>query len=440
MYLRPIELLLNLIRFDTSNPPGNEAACIRYLCELLTAAGFEVTILARDPARPNLVTRLPGRGDAAPLLLHGHVDVVPATGQRWTHPPFEGTVGDGYVWGRGTLDMKGPVAMMLAALLRARAEGIVPPGDVILALVSDEEAGCDYGSRYLVDEHPDRFDGVRYAIGEGGGFTYHLAGRRFYPIMVTEKQACWMTATLRGEGGHGAVPVRGQAMARLARVLALLDRKRLPVHITPAARAMIEGLASALPWPQGAVLRLLLRPRLTDRVLGLLGPLGTNLDPLLHNSVSPTRLQGSDKINVIPTQVRVGLDGRLLPGFTPEDLLCELRDLLGDDVEYTIDSYNTTQARLDMGLFGLLAGILEAGDPGAMAGPVLAAGMTDGQHYARLGIQCYGWTPMKMPPGFDYFRLSHAADERIPVDALDFGIEAMLQLLRRFGEASSDGK
>ncbi|MGD9144040.1 MAG: M20/M25/M40 family metallo-hydrolase, partial [Anaerolineae bacterium] len=258
----PVELLQNLIRFDTTNPPGNEAACIAYAAKVLATAGFETATLARDEARPNLITRLPGRGDAPPLLMYGHVDVVTTQHQAWTHPPFEGKVADGCVWGRGALDMKGGIAMMMAAMLRAKAAGLVPPGDVILSLVSDEEAGGLDGARYLVENQAHLFEGVRYAIGEFGGFNTRMGGQKVYPIMIAEKQACWTKATVRGQGGHGAMPVRGQAMAKLARLLQKLDRERLPVHVTPAARQMIEGISSALPPVQRFMMRQLLNPAL----------------------------------------------------------------------------------------------------------------------------------------------------------------------------------
>jgi len=431
---RPVELLQNLIRFDTTNPPGNEAACIDYVNHLLGQAGFETQIVALDPKRPNLVTRLAGRGEAPPLLMYGHVDVVTTEGQSWTHPPFAGKAVDGYVWGRGALDMKGEVAMMLSALLRARLQGLSPPGDVVLAVVSDEEAGGRYGAGYLVDHHPELFQGIRYAVGEAGGFTFHVGGRRLYPIMVAEKQICWMRATLRGPAGHGSMPVRGGAMARLARMLQRLDQKRLPVHITPVAQQMIEEIAAALPSAQRFVLRQLLNPRWTDRLLDLIGSMGQVLTPLLHNTVSPTILHASDKINVIPGEVTVDLDGRLLPGFTPDDMLTELRLLVGDGVDLAVLQYDPGPPEADMGLFDTLAQILRESDPEGVPGTMLLPGVTDGRHFARLGIQTYGFTPMKMPPGLDYWKLAHAADERIPVEALEFGVEALYTLLQRFGK------
>jgi acetylornithine deacetylase/succinyl-diaminopimelate desuccinylase-like protein len=436
LYQRPAELLQRLIRFDTTNPPGAEAACVGYIDDVLTAAGFETQLLGCDEARPNLVTRLAGRGEAPPLLMYGHVDVVTTEGQEWTHPPFEGKIVDGYVWGRGALDMKGEVVMMLSALMRAKAEGLEPPGDVILAVVSDEEAGGGCGAEYLVEDHGGLFEGVRYAIGELGGFTFYVGERKLYPIMVAEKQVCWMKATLRGRGGHGSMPLRGQAMGKMADLLQRLDRHRLPVHVTPVARQMIEAMASVLPPAQSLVLRQLLNHRLNGSVLNRLGSMGEVLNPLLHNTVSPTVLQASTKINVIPSEVSVELDGRLLPGYTPDDMVTELRQLLGDEVELEVMRYEPGPPEPDMGLFATLADILRDQDPEGKPSPLLVAGVTDGRLFARLGIQTYGFTPMKIPRGMDFWRLFHGADERIPIEGLEFGCEAIFKLLQRFGEAN----
>ncbi len=436
LYRRPVELLQNLIRFDTTNPPGNETPCIGYIDGLLTRAGLETTILARDPSRANLVSRLAGRGEAPPLLMYGHVDVVTTEGQQWTHPPFEGKVADGYIWGRGTLDMKGEVTMMLAALLRAKEEGLVPPGDVVLAVVSDEEAGGEYGARYLVENHAALFDGIRYAIGEAGGFTFYVGEGKLYPIMLAEKQICWMKATVRGPAGHASMPLRGGAMARLANVLQRLDKGRMPVHVTPVAQQMIEQMATLLPPPQAQAALQLLDPARADAVLDAMGPMGHVLNPLLHNTASPTILHGSTKINVIPAAVSVELDGRLLPGFGPDDMIAELRPLLGDEVELEVLRYEPGPPEPDMGLYDTLADILRQADPEGVPGPLLMSGVTDGRHFARLGIQTYGFTPMKLPPELDMWSLAHAADERLPVDALDFGVEAIYQLLQRFDEGN----
>ncbi|MEW6670112.1 MAG: M20/M25/M40 family metallo-hydrolase [Thermodesulfobacteriota bacterium] len=429
---QPVELLQQLIRFDTTNPPGNEAACIAFINALLAEAGIQTTILAQSPRRPNIVARLTGQGRAAPLLLYGHVDVVTTENQDWQQPPFSGNLVDGYVWGRGTLDMKSGVAMMLAAFLRAKKEKCRPPGDIILAVVSDEETGGDLGARYLVENHADLFKGVRYAIGEFGGFSLYVGGRRFYPVMVAEKQPCWMKAAVRGPGGHGSMPVRGGAMVKLSRMLQQLDRRRLPVHVTPVARSMLTTIAKEVKGIPGRIIGGLAKPALTDGLLNLMGERGRVFDPLLHNTVSPTVLHGSRQINVIPSEVSVELDGRLLPGYGPEHMQAELRNIIGSDVALEVIRYEAGPAEPDMGLFDTLAEILRAADPGGTAVPLLLSGFTDGRFFSRLGIQTYGFLPMKLPQDFNFSQTIHAANERIPADALDFGANAIWNLLQRF--------
>jgi acetylornithine deacetylase/succinyl-diaminopimelate desuccinylase-like protein len=430
--LTPAELLQRLIRFDTTNPPGNERACVEFVRDLLDEAGLETTIVARDPERPNLVARVPGAGTAPPLLLQGHVDVVPTTGQQWSRDPFGGELADGFIHGRGTLDMKGAVAMMVSAVLRVVEQGVRPRGDIVLAVLSDEEAGGDAGALHLVTERPDLLDGVKYAIGEFGGFSLDVGGRRFYPIQVDEKRVCWMRATVRGPGGHASMPIRGGAMAKTAALLRTLDRRRLPVHVTPVVERTIEGIAGELPTPHALVLRRLLDPRLTDRVLGVLGERGRLFDPVLHNTVSPTIVHGGDKINVVPSEVTIELDARLLPGQTSDDVLAELRALVGDDVEFEIGRAEPGPPEPDFGLFDLLAGVLREADPTGTPIPLLLAAVTDGRHFGRLGIQAYGFTPMQLPAGFRFTELIHAADERIPAGAVAFGTDAIFRVLERY--------
>ena len=433
IYQRPVELLQNLIRFDTTNPPGNEAQCVVYINNLLTGAGFETTVLTKDPNRPNLIARLKGRGAALPLLLYGHVDVVTTANQDWTHPPFDGKVVDGYVWGRGALDMKGGVAMMLAAFLRAKAEGLAPAGDVVLAILSDEEAGGDHGADYLIRNHAEQFEGIRYAIGEFGGFSMYIAGRKFYPIQVAEKQFFWTKATLRGPGGHGAFPARGGTMAKLAQLLQSLEQHRLPVHITPVARQMLESIAAAVPSPMNSVFVQLLDPALTDTVLDQLGEQGLMFDALLHNTVNATIVQGGEKINVIPSEIALSLDGRLLPGRTPDNMMAELRQVVGDDVELEPIRHDPGPAEPDMGLFDTLADIVRQADPDGIPMPLLLVATTDARLFSRLGIHTYGFLPMNLPEEFNFLQLIHAADERIPVESLDFGANAIYKALQRFG-------
>lgn len=433
IYRRPEELLQNLIRFDTTNPPGNEAECIFYINELLTGAGYKTKLFYKDSNRPNLIASLKGKDTAAPLLLYGHVDVVTTSGQEWTHPPFEGKITDGYVWGRGALDMKGGIAMMLAAFLRAKAEGLTPTGDVVLAILSDEEAGGACGAKYLVENHADEFEGIQYAIGEFGAFVLHMGHKRFYPIQVAEKQLCWLKATVQGPGGHGSLPMRGGAMAKLAQLLRLLDRHRLPVHITPTIRQTLTGMVSNLPFPTSLILRQLLRPRLTDNLLNLLGEKGRIFDPLLHNTVNATIVRGGDKINVVPSEIVLEMDGRLLPGYSPGDMIAELREIIGDEVKLEVVWHEPGPSEPNMGLFNTLSGILREIDPEGVPLPLLLSGVTDARFFSQLGVQTYGFLPMNLPADFNFAQAIHAADERIPVDSVRFGSDAIYKLLQRYG-------
>jgi len=429
----PVELLQQLIRFDTTNPPGNEAECIGYLRGLLEEAGCDVELYAKEPSRPNLISRLVGRGDRVPLLLQGHVDVVTTSGQDWTRPPFGGELVDGFVWGRGALDMKGGVAMMVSAFLRAAREQTALPGDVVLCVLADEENGGDYGAKFLVEQHAHLFEGVQYSLGEFGGFTLELGGKRFYPIQVAEKQICWLKARVPGRPGHGAMVHRGGTMSRLGEFLRDLDRKRMPVHVTPAARAQIEAMASAVSRPQREVLLALLKPRLTDRVLPLLGERARTTEPLLRNTVNATIVRAGEKVNVVPAFVDVELDARALPGFGPDDVIGELQEIVGDDIELELVRYDAgpPEPRLDQ--FETLAAIIRELDPGSIPVPLLQAGVTDARFFAQLGIQNYGFLPLKLPADFRFTTLIHAADERVPADAIEFGAEAVFRALQRLG-------
>ena len=433
IYQDPVKLLRKLIRFNTSNPPGHERECIAWINDLFTQAEFETSVFAKDPDRPNLIARMKGEGQAPPLMLYGHVDVVPCSDQAWTCPPFEGRVSDGCVWGRGALDMKGGLAMMMSALLRAKAEGVKPAGDIVFAALSDEEAGSDYGARYLIENHAREFDGIRYAIGEFGGFPIYIGNRKFYPVQVCEKQVCWMKARLHGEGGHGSQRMTGGAMAKLGQMLTALDRHRLPVHVTPIAADMIKAMAETLPFAAGIILGRLLNPRLTDLLLNLMGEKGSMLDPLLHNTVNVTTVKGGEKVNVIPSEITVEMDGRLLPGFTPKDLISEIQQITGNVADIEVTLHDPCSAEPDMGMFNMLAEVLREADPEGTPLPFLLPAVTDARLFSRLGIQSYGFLPMNLPKTFNFRRMIHAADERIPVECLSFGADAIYRVLQRYG-------
>ncbi|HVS98898.1 MAG TPA: M20/M25/M40 family metallo-hydrolase [Solirubrobacterales bacterium] len=429
----PAELLRQLIRFDTTNPPGDEAECVGWIKDLCDAAGLSTRILAKDSARPNLLARLPGRGAAPPILLQGHVDVVTTDGQSWRHDPFGGELIDGETWGRGALDMKGGVAMMLAAILRLAESGEPPPGDVLLCVLADEENLGAYGARFVVEEHPELFAGVSHALGEFGAARTELAGLRTYPIQVAEKQVCWTRVTMRGAGGHGSIPMRGGAMARLGRLLDTLDARRLPVHVTEVPRSMVEMLAAALPEGGQDLADALLDPERTDPTLDLLGEAGQMLDPMFHNTVNATIVRGGSKANVIPSEVQLDLDGRLLPGQTADDLFRELRELADDQaLELEALSYEPGPEGADLSMLPLLSDVLATADPGALPLPMLLPGVTDGRFFARLGIQTYGFLPMRLPAGMSFASLIHAADERVPAEEIGWGTDRICEVLTRY--------
>lgn len=430
--MSPAELLRRLLRFDTTNPPGGEGPCVEFIRDLLAGDGIKSALVALDPARPNLLARISGRGEAPPLLLYGHVDVVPTEGQEWSIPPFAGEERDGYIWGRGAIDMKAGVAMLVTAFRRWAAAPGPPPGDLLLAVVSDEEAGGVYGSRFLVEEHAARFSGVRHALGEFGGFSLELAGRRFFPIMVAEKQSCRVVATLRGPAGHGSLPSRGDAMGRLGALLTTLDRERLPYHLTDPVVRMLEAISAELEPASAALVRALLDAGTADATLDQLGSVGRAFDALLHNTVNATIVRAGTKVNVIPSLVEVEMDGRILPGMTPADLERELAAALGQEFELRIDQYDPGPSTIDLGAFDTLASVLRDAEPDAVPVPLVLAGVTDARFFARLGIQTYGFLPMRLPAGLDFMSLLHAPDERVPAAELEWGAERIREAIERY--------
>ena len=424
-----VEVAQKLIQLDTSNPPGNEVACVNYLKELFKKAGFETKVFARESQRANLVVTLAGRGEAPPLLFYGHLDVVTTENQKWTHPPFAGHIDENsYLWGRGSLDMKGGVAMLAVSLIEAKKQGITPAGDIIFCAVADEEAGGDFGAAYLVDEHPELFKDVKYAIGEFGGFSIRFGGKTYYPIMVGEKQICHVQAKAKGVSGHASVPIKNGAISKLAQFIGRLEERPPAIFIEPPVRQLIEAISKSVPQLMG-----LLDEDKADAVLAGLGPQAPIFAPLLRATVCPTMLAGSSILNVIPAEATVDLDCRLLPSQKPDDVLDYLNEMAKGLVDIELVRYEEGTGIPDMSQFDMLGAILSDADKGATACPFILSGSTDGRHFKRLGIQTYGFTPLALPPEFDFFNLAHAPDERVPTSALQFGVEALVELMRRYG-------
>jgi acetylornithine deacetylase/succinyl-diaminopimelate desuccinylase-like protein len=432
---RPVELLQKLIQFDTTNPPGNEADCIGYIDKMLKNAGIKTKILARDHSRPNLIARLSGRGNAPPLLLYAHIDVASTENQIWQYPPFEGRIVDGCIYGRGALDDKGGAAMSFCAFMRAKTEDISLPGDVVLAILCDEETGGEFGAKYLVENHPHEFENITYAIGETGGFTHYINGQKFYPIMVAEKMYCMLVATVSGPVMHACANVlRGGTSANMGELLTQIDKADLPVHIIPIVDQMFKKISSTLHFPTNLIIRQLLNPNLTDRLLNFMGKSGKSLYPLLHNTINVISINGGEQVGATPAKISAAMMASLLPGFGPEDLLNEIRPIIGDDIDLQISNVGEIGPKTpNMGLFNTLCEILNEGDPNGTPMPLLLTTPTDARHFARFGIQTYGFQPMNLPPEINIEELAHSSNERITLEALEFGTSSIYKVLQRFG-------
>ena len=277
------------------------------------------------------------------------------------------------------------------------------------------------------------YKNVKYAIGESGGFSFYIGKKKFYPIMLAEKQVCWLTLKVTGPGGHGSLPVKNGAMAKTGKILTTLNKKQLPVHITPIAKSMIQYIAKHLSFPKNILIRLLLFKPLTDFILKIFGNKGDIFKLILHNTINATIFKGGSKINVIPSEVEISLDGRILPGLTKEDFISELNGLISDEADkIEIVRYEPGPKTSTNDLFPMLSTILKEMDPNGIPIPLLMSGVTDGRHFAKLGIQTYGFLPMQLPDELHFTKLVHAADERIPADTLEFGTEGIYRAIVRY--------
>jgi acetylornithine deacetylase/succinyl-diaminopimelate desuccinylase-like protein len=322
--------------------------------------------------------------------------------------------------------------MLVSALLRIAADGEPRPCDVVLILTSDEERGSKLGAKFLVGEHAAIFRGVRYAFSEVGGFTEWIGEKRLYPIQVTEKQRCLIRATVRGRGGHSAATIEGTAAMRLGRLLQSLDKKRLPVHVTSQLRRMMVATADALPTHLRIASRAVLWPRFTNRILAVLKTDTAPLDVLLHNTATPIAVDSGKKTGEVPTEITVDFDGRVLPGQTPADLVHELKTLVGDLADFeVVNEEPAVRAESDLTLYPMLAEIIRRHDPGGIPIPALIPGYTDARHFGQLGIQTYGFTPMRLPKHIT-LDLIHAPDERVPAEAIVFGTECLVDAIRGY--------
>ncbi len=427
-----VDLLRDLIRVDTSNPPGDEAPAAQLLAQQLKATGVPYEWIEPRPGRANLVARLPGDGSQKPLLLSSHLDVVPANAGDWSYPPFDAVEADGAIWGRGAIDMKGFAAMAFAVFKLAKAENWPLKRDLIFAAVADEEAGCQWGSRYLADHHPDLVR-AEYAVNEVGGFCIHRHGRRIYLVQRAERGVAWLRLRLHGTPGHSSRPCPGSALSEAARVVDRLSRAHFPHHVSPESTDFLEAMAAISSPVEAAVLRGLKKPRTGRWLLRHLVPAGeqrTNLHPVLANTATPTILHGGTKVNVLPSEALVEIDGRTVPGSSTAELIEEIRNLIGPrgDLEILLDEPPATFP-VETPFFDAIRRVIDRHDPGAPVVPYVIPGFTDSRHWSRLGTICYGFYPLKLPADLDFASLFHGTDERIPIDAFRFGLNALRDLV-----------
>ncbi len=424
--------LQQLLQIDTTNPPGRELAAAEFLADRLREDELEPEILLVEKERANLVVRLEGSENLAPLLISGHTDVVPAMGD-WTYPPFGGVISDGFLWGRGAIDMKNMVIMCLWAMkLLSRVKKSLRR-TVIFAAVADEEAGSRKGSHWLVDNHPDKIR-AGSMLTEVGGFSLHMMGRRFYPIQVAEKGQATVEMKATGDAGHGSMPMTDNAIGRLAHAVSKLVRHNLPRHMTSTQEAFLRQLAENMPLGVKQVFSLLRTP-LADQFLRLLPESQARpLRACLHNTASPTILKAGVKDNSIPSEATATLDCRTLPGQTIQDLLRELHDLVGRDVTFHVlhEQPPISMENHHTDLYQLMCDTLLRYDPEGVPLPQMLPGFTDAKAYSRLGMKCYGFAPLKLPKDVAFTSLFHGVDERIPVDGFQWGLRVFADVVASY--------
>lgn len=428
-------LCQQLLRIDTTNPPGNERPAAELVAGALREAGLEPELLEGEARRTNVVVRHRGTGKQPPLLLTAHLDVVEADPTKWQVPPFSGQEHDGCLWGRGAIDMKNMAAMCTAILRRLAVSGTRLDRDVIFAAVADEEAGCDLGSRFLVEQHRAKVE-AEYAIGESGGFSLHLGDTTFYPIQVAEKGFCWVKARITGEPGHGSMPRRDSVVTKLGEKLAALGTAAMPVHSTAYVTDFLDALRARQPALIQPLVKLLARPQLLARVARMVPGVSVarSFSALLSNTAAATVVRAGNKTNVIPGLAEFEIDGRTLPGQTDEDLLRELREILGPDVELEVmkSAPPIVTEPIASPVFDIIKRQIEQREPDAAVIPYMIPGFTDAKYFTQMGARWYGFSPVKIEKGsgIKFADMFHGHNERVPVAGLAWGVELLDAVVR----------
>jgi len=424
-----VDLCRDLIRIDTTNTgdlatSAGERTAAEYVAGVLAQAGVEPTILEPARGRTSVMGRIAGRDPSrGALLVHGHLDVVPADASEWSVHPFSGEIRDGYIWGRGAVDMKDFDAMVLATVRQWHEQGVAPERDIVLAFTADEEAGGDYGAHFLVREHADLFEGCTEAIGEVGGFSVSVGqDLRLYLIQTAEKGIDWLRLHVTGRPGHGSFLHDDNAITALCEAVARLGRHRFPIEVTPTVRAFLEHMSE--------VLGVELDPNDPETAIAKLGPVASMVGATLRNTANPTRLAAGYKDNVIPGRASATIDCRTLPG-SDAGFFDKLREVIGDQFQIeSIHHQAPLETTFDGPLVDAMAAALRAEDAGARPVPYMLSGGTDAKAFATLGMRCFGFAPLKLPADLNFAALFHGIDERVPVEGLEFGVRVLDRLLR----------
>ncbi len=425
-----VEICRKLIQIDTSNFGTNEGIVERpaaeYVAELLEEVGLETRILESSKGRTSVFARLEGEDPSRPaLVLHGHTDVVPAAAEDWQVHPFSGEVRDGLIWGRGAVDMKNMVAMMIAVVRYLRRKNIKPARDVILAFFADEEAGSKWGGHWIVDHHPEIFDGATEAIGEVGGYSTMVAGKRVYLLQTAEKGLQWLNLVASGRAGHGSQINEDNAITHLAGAIHRIGNHAWPLHLTDTVRQLLDGVAELTGTTWDEEDESTIWP-----LIDALGPAKTFVGATLRTGANPTQLGAGYKANVIPTTATATIDVRPIPG-TEEDMMATLKRLAGPDVEIVPETQDIgLEVPFKGDLVDTMVDMISRHDPEATVLPYMLSAGTDNKSLSLLGIKGYGFTPLQLPVDLDFPAMFHGVDERVPISALEFGCHVLLDLLQ----------
>ncbi len=428
------KLLQDLIRFDTTNPPGNEHACVQYIADLLKKEGIDSVTYESQPTRANLVARLKGNGAKKPFIMMGHVDVVPVEADKWTHLPFGAEIHDGYLYGRGTLDMKGCDAVEIMVFILLKRLGIPLARDLILEINADEEMGGLLGAGWMVQHHPELVQ-AEYGLTESGGRPFPMLGKQFYVVQTAEKGQARFTLRTRGAPGHASRPHKDNAILKLAAALQKLGASELPLHVTNTMRRFVETVAAHVGAEGKELQGLLDANKFAQTLQALKMPEFQKnvIHSQFHNSIGPTILRAGSKINVIPSVAECDVDCRVVPGQRAADVEREVRAVLGDSVE--IDFKPDTpgiESEPDSPLFEIIKQVIKRHTPNEnlVVVPYLQVGATDARHNTKLGTKIYGFTPTLAP--IEEFSRIHGHDERIRLSDIDFGVRVLFDVVKEF--------